>query len=518
MKTTRISILVVAVFLLVPFSACAQKKQTKKPTTEVKNDTVAVLTQKATAGDAIAQNTLGTWYYAGKNVQQDYSAALKWWSKSADQGNTDAIANMAMCYQLGWGAKQDSVMAINLYKAAVRKGNKVVVSQHEAIVKNTGSTFSSMLLYDLYMNGIGVKQDKAKAATYLENVAKAGNADCQYRLALYYLNNKQADLAAKWFKAASDQGVTGATYYYGYLLHQGTGIAQDKPTGIAMMQQASSKGFPAADYQLGKIYYEGNGVTQDYKKAVEYLKKAVATNADSRWLLGLCYLKGQGVEQDYYRATQWLGEAGNSHVKEFNALLKEDNEGQFSQYLLGLKEYYVNKNYDQALDCFKKVSKAKVAEGETMTGIVLANKNYDKRNLKKAIKVLEKASAKSPVANYYLSSMYESGTGVNQDKKKALELLEKASDAGIAYAQCKLGDKYMTGDGVPQDYVKAAQLYLQAEVQKHLTPESAKNLAVCYEKQVGCLPDLNNAKKRIESLNSIKQNDRLMTVLKAIEK
>ena len=77
-----------------------------------KKDSLAILTEKATKGDAVSQNILGVWYYTGKNVKQDYKIALDWWAKSAKQDNPDAIGNMAMCYQLGNGIKKDSVMAL----------------------------------------------------------------------------------------------------------------------------------------------------------------------------------------------------------------------------------------------------------------------------------------------------------------------------------------------------------------------------------------------------------------------
>ena len=511
MKNYRI--ISVIMFLTLALMAGAQK-QTKKQKEVAVVDSVAILTAKAEKGDALAQNTLGTWYYTGKNVKQNYDEALKWWAKSAKQDNTDAIANMAMCYQLGRGTKRDSVMAVKLYKAAVQKGNKIVIPQHEAIAKKSGNTFSSMMLYDFYMNGVGVKQDKVKAISYLENVAKAGDADSQYKLALYYLNNKRADVAVKWVKKASDGGVVGATYYYGWLLHQGLGIKQDKAKGITLMEQAAKKGFSAANYQLGKIYYEGNGTDKDYAKAVDYLKKAAPANADARWLLGLCYLQGSGTQQDYYQATQWFANAGTGHKDEFKTLLKE--EATYAQYIYGLKEYLISKNYDAALDFFKKVSKAKIAEGETMTGVVLADSNYVGNNNKKAAKVLGKATDRSNAANYYLSELYEAGNGVKKNEEYAMQLLEKTSNAGIAIAQCRLGDKYMQGDGIAQDYVKAAELYLLAEKQMQLTSSAASNLAKCYEMRVGNLPDLKDAEKRIVQLKNFKPNDNLKRLLKKI--
>ena len=46
--------------------------------------------KKAEAGDAEAQCNLGSCYYEGKGVNQDYKEAVKWYRKSAEHGYADA--------------------------------------------------------------------------------------------------------------------------------------------------------------------------------------------------------------------------------------------------------------------------------------------------------------------------------------------------------------------------------------------------------------------------------------------
>lgn len=510
--------IILATFTVTMVNAAPAKKKQSKAKVE-KVDSIALMIDKANKGDEIAQNTVGVWYYTGKDsLRQDYKKALQYWALSAKQDNVDAISNMAMCYQLGRGTKKDSTMAVDLYMSALKKGSKTIIPQHETIVKNTGSLFSSLLLKECYKDGIGTKKDIQKYVYYMEQAANKQDVTSQYELALYYLNNQQADKAVTWFKKAAKQGEVGATYYYGYLMFNGQGMVQDKRGGIKLLQSAADKDFTMAYYQLGRIYYEGDGTDQDYKKAVDYLRKAAErNNYNAKWLLGLCYLNGNGVKQDYYFATQLIADAAPSHQKELKQLLADDKEGTFTQYLYGLKKYYVEKDYDAAISYFKKVDKAKNVAGKTMLAACYGNKDYAKRNVKKAVKTLKKASDNCPTAAYYLSSMLETGTGADADEKQALSLLENAANNGVAYAQCKLGDKYMEGKGVIKDLSKAAMLYLQAEAQGHLTPESAKNLAECYAKKIGILPDLTNAEKRIEQLKKHKQNDSLVTMLRTIK-
>lgn len=512
-------LLLLACISTASFAVQPVQKNVRKANTQ-KVDSIAMILEQAEKGNAAAQNTVGIWYYTGKDtIKQDYKKALEWWAKSAKQDNADAINNMAICYQFGRGSKKDSTLAVSLYESAIKKGNQYVIPQHEQIVNNTGSVFSCLLLHECYQKGIGVSKDPKKAAYYLEKAAEKGDLDSQYSTALYYLNTRQSDKALAWFKKAAKQGHPGATYYCGNMLYNGMGGEKNLEDGLKLLKIAANKDFMMANYALGRIYYEGDGVNKDAKTAVSYLRKAAAKgNDNARWLLGLCYLNGEGVNQDYYLATQLLSDSYKTHKDQFNELLKKDNEGAFSQYLMGLRKYYVDKDIESAINYFTKVEKAKKIEGTTMLGICYGNKDYKKRNEKKAVKTLTKAAETSPVANYYLSSMYETGTGVDKNEQKALELLKKAADLGVAYAQCKLGDNYMKGNGVTKDLTKAALLYLDAEAQNHLTPKSAKNLAECYQQKVNVLPDLADAEKRIKDLNKMKDNDNLISLLKLLEK
>lgn len=498
--------------------ACATLPMTAQ-TQKQKKDTLAVLTEKAQQGDLVSQNTLGTWYYIGRNVPQSYTEALSWWARAAEKGNSDATANMAMCYQLGHGTAKDSLMATKLYKAAAKRGNKQMIAQHEQIVANTGSTFSSALLYDLYTSGIGVTPDRKKAAAYLTKVADAGNSEAQYKLALHLLNDNQPQEASQWFERASKAGIVGATYYLGWLTYQGMGISQDKQRGTELLKQAADNDFAAAHYRLGLIYLDGNGTEHDDSTAVAHLKKALRTNADARWLLGLCYLNGRGTGQDYYLAAQWMAEAGQSHLEKFNKLLADDNNGPFSQYLLGLRRYFVDKDLDAAMDCFRKVEKAKIAEGKTMQAVIMASKDYPKRNQKKAAKMLQKLvnEKQSTVAAYYLSSMTAAGMGTKKDPAKALQLLRQAAGDNIAYAQLEMADKLFAGDGIGQDYAEAARLYIAVETAGRLSKQGAKNLAELYHKGITTLPDLAKAKERELFLKNYKTNNRLIEMLKTLK-
>lgn len=507
--------IVTTLLLALMLVSCQGATGKVKPRGE-KKDTLTIVTEKANAGDATAQNLLGEWCHAGKYVAKDDAAAHAWWVKSAKQDNPAALANLAESYQMGYGVARDSAVAIRLYKAALKKGSKTVIPQQEALAKK-GSLVSARLLFDCYEQGVGVKRNLKKAETYQAMLAKAGDAGEQLALGLKCLNSNRNGEAAQWFKACMEQGNQVAAYYYGYLQFYGLGVAQNQAGGYKKMLDAAKSGVRAAWYEVGKALYYGQGVAQDYAMAYVYLARVAAQNKDAAWLLAMCELKNK--QPDLYIATQWIAEGARKHEKDFNDLMADANYKYLQDYIMGLRKYFVDNDYAAALKLFRQVEKAGHAEGTTMQATCLANKNYDKRNPKKAVGLYRKAIAKgSHAAEYYLSSMCETGTGMKQaDKAEALSLLKKAAEGDIAYAQDKLGDKYFSGDGVPQDFNEAARWYLNAESHNRLTISAARNLIACYEKSVSSLPDLKNAKQRIAKLKNTKENTTLIDMLKAIK-
>jgi uncharacterized protein len=70
------------------------------------------LRERAAAGDAEAQFSLGKNYEAGRSgLKQDYAIAASWYQKSADQGNAYAQASLGILYHSGKGLPHDDVQS-----------------------------------------------------------------------------------------------------------------------------------------------------------------------------------------------------------------------------------------------------------------------------------------------------------------------------------------------------------------------------------------------------------------------
>ena len=94
-------------------------------------------------------------------VTRDRAIAFKWYTRAADQGDTDAQYRMGMCYEEGWGVDRDSAKAVVWYERAALLGD--ADAQHRC-----------GWCHD---HGVGVDPDRAKAIEWYTAAADQGHAD-----------------------------------------------------------------------------------------------------------------------------------------------------------------------------------------------------------------------------------------------------------------------------------------------------------------------------------------------------
>ena len=503
MKARIITTLALAACICSAYATQAKKKVTKKAKVETVNkDSIehAAIVEKAQKGDAAAQNTLGARYYTGKYVKQDYSQAIKWWAAAAKQKHVKATANMALCYQFGRGIKQDSIMAVKLYKTSIKMGNTELVKEREDLVAKKFNMFDSNLLAEVYAQGIGVNKDTKKALKYYQLSAKNGNADACLEAAKIYEKNQSYPEAFNLFNSAAATN-NYASYKVGEYLVKGLGTKVDKAKAANYLSQAAKNNIPNAMILLGDLYYQGDGVEKDMKKAIDLYKLASQTGSYvAYWNIGIIYAKGgNGVEKDFYSAINWLALASKHGFKKLfqeKLLAKPETEKDgwagtdFATFVEGMDYLYGNgKDIDAAVKLFQQLEKKKVAVASTMIAICYSDKDWKKANEKKAVKYLEKAvEAGDALACYELGKRYKEGNGVEANKTKAIDLMEKADNLGNAKAMAELGDMYYSGKLVGKDVTKAIQYYFKGFTNGYLSANGAKILSDSFAKGIGGLP------------------------------
>ena len=112
-------------------------------------------------------NRLGDDYYYGRNGKtQDYTEAVKWYRKAAEQGNADAQCNLGWMYSTGRGVTQSDEEAVKWYRKAAEQGD--ATAQNNLGLK--------------YANGRGVTQSDEEAVKWYRKAAEQGNADAQCKI------------------------------------------------------------------------------------------------------------------------------------------------------------------------------------------------------------------------------------------------------------------------------------------------------------------------------------------------
>ena len=144
----------------------------------------------ATAGDAVAQFSLGAMLYFGS---ADTTQAIEWIRKAAAQQHPSAEFHMGQVYDFGFGVERSETEALAWYRKA---------AEH-------GSAAGQRTLGDFYRNGRVVKADAVEAARWYRLGADGDDLRAQYHLGQMYLEGdgvaRDSASAYMWFAIAADQ-------------------------------------------------------------------------------------------------------------------------------------------------------------------------------------------------------------------------------------------------------------------------------------------------------------------------
>ena len=129
-----------------------------------------MLVAAAESDDAEAMTDLALVYARGEELQRiDLRAAIGWYRKAAASGSCRAMGNLAYLYLNGISVRKDPARAVALYMEAV-KGPSPDLEQY---------------LYDLancYELGVGVPPDRARAKSLYSKSAQLGSRLAQQAL------------------------------------------------------------------------------------------------------------------------------------------------------------------------------------------------------------------------------------------------------------------------------------------------------------------------------------------------
>ncbi|WP_136806357.1 tetratricopeptide repeat protein [Desulfosediminicola flagellatus] len=120
-----------------------------------------------------SQKILGESFLLGRGVPKNYREARRWFNLAADQGDVEALNELAYMYFVGNGVAQDYKRAYDLFLKAARGGLNLA-QYNVGIMLYTGSGFDDASLVDAYawfsVASTGGNSQAEQARQFLETV------------------------------------------------------------------------------------------------------------------------------------------------------------------------------------------------------------------------------------------------------------------------------------------------------------------------------------------------------------
>lgn len=223
----------------------------------------------ASKGNAKAQCMLG-YYYKSElgGLEEDIDEALKWYEKSALQGNGEAMNALGEIYFDEETHLYDTEKAIYWFEKAIERGwFEGYLSLGECYKDGKGVEQDYQQAYDLYMKALDIVNDEDRGFVY-------------YTIGQLFYETKQYTEALSYLLKADEMGdvyldlhfIIGQCYFHGL----GTDVNYQK--AVKYFNKACKCGWPEAYHYLGTCYLNGYGVVKDENFANECFRNAEIRN------------------------------------------------------------------------------------------------------------------------------------------------------------------------------------------------------------------------------------------------
>lgn len=250
-----------------------------------------------------------------------YKKAVKILNRLVEDGDEDAMLELAWQYMMGDKLEKNSSLAIYYYNYCNKKNNAESYFQMgfgyysgllaEKDFEKAKSYFVKAEEYGLsgmplWLGRVEEKLYNYKSAeSWFKKGAENGDVVCATSLAnLYETRLNNLSKAIEFYKEAINLGDYEASCQLGILyLYK----KKDRVNGLKYLTLAGENGIGFAYFKLGKCYFEGDGFVKDYNLAFKYFTKAAEQEeSEAQALLGSMYLNGHGCKKDFSKAFYWI--------------------------------------------------------------------------------------------------------------------------------------------------------------------------------------------------------------------
>jgi TPR repeat protein len=284
--------------------------------------------KSAEQGNAAGEGMLADSFHWGLGVARNSAEAAKWWRKAADQGNANAQVNLGNLYDLGEGVAQDHTEAVTWYRKAADHGN--VTGQN-----NLGLSYSK---------GSGVAQDYMEAVKWFRKAAGQGDADALYDLGLCFEKGYgvgwNLNDAVRWYRKAADQGQVEAEFAIAYAYSRGSGVPTDDLEAYKWFQLALKQQFDGPTDYREQMVVECAKVKKALRpEQIQEAERAVAA-----------FIPGQPVREPPSESTETISFTDPAGVSPGWATFQSQFEIQIHRILNGERVIEEGKLYSTQID------------------------------------------------------------------------------------------------------------------------------------------------------------------------
>ena len=220
------------------------------------HEKLALLLQKANAGDPHAQLELGKAYATGNGVNVNQLQAVRWLTE-ASRILVSAKTEIGKIYE----SQKRLAQAEEWYRKAVEDNDADAMYRLGLLI---------------YTGRLGHRPTR-EGVELLETAAKRGNKEARAYTDTYINdpNSKRYSKIAE-YKSRAGMGDVSAQFQLGNIYERGIDVPVDCISAAIWYRMAADNGHSISMYRLGMMYREGRGVPQDDDEAQKVLQRAAA--------------------------------------------------------------------------------------------------------------------------------------------------------------------------------------------------------------------------------------------------
>ena len=247
--------------------------------------------QAAQLGNPEGMNGLALIYYNMPDNKGD-EQAFRWFSKSADLGDSFGLYYLAVMYENGFGTNIDKQKAWDLYLASADQKFSLAYRKIAQLIEE----------------GEAPASFTGRELEYYIKAAERNDIDAIHDVIRFLENDpdRQKELFS-WCQRGAQLNDGKCICKLGKLYFYGMGTEVDEFKAMNCFRKAETMEIPEAYYFLGLAYYEAKGVVSpNIQKAEEYFRKAAeAGYSDAIKAIAELYMQS-GHENGYEKAIEYL--------------------------------------------------------------------------------------------------------------------------------------------------------------------------------------------------------------------